>query len=467
MKNKRDNTIFTILIISITFGLMVFLRSDPDALWHFSAGKYMVDHHQILTHDVFSWYLAGKYWMSHEWLFEVIIYLYYSVFSDKYLIIFSLVNVLGLLLLIYYTNKDDIIKNKVFSLFWLTFSIIIGPYIVGRPQLISYILLALTIYLLKDLYDNKDSKKIYFLPLIGIIWSNVHGGSSNLIYIYTFIFMICSLFNFKFSKLEATRKSKKQILTYLIIGLLCMLTININPHGFKMFLYPYQNLNDSFMVNNITEWRVTSLAITADLFYVGFVFFIFMVMLLSKKKIRLLDFIIFLSVVFLGFRSVRFWAYTYIIMSYFIYYYIPKRKDDPGTQEIIMLISIGLLIVFGLSYKNIYKNTHKLNISEKMINRIKYEKPKRLYNVYDLGGELIYNDIKVFIDGRADLYSKYNFMDAVNISRLGGDFKERIKYYNFDYLLVNSDFQLQYYLNNSDEFELIYSDKGIYLYKVK
>ena len=79
---------------------MVFLRSDPDALWHFSAGKYMVDHHQILTHDVFSWYLAGKYWMSHEWLFEVIIYLYYSVFSDKYLIIFSLVNVLGLLLLI-------------------------------------------------------------------------------------------------------------------------------------------------------------------------------------------------------------------------------------------------------------------------------------------------------------------------------------------------------------------------------
>ena len=467
MKNKRDNTIFTILIISITFGLMVFLRSDPDALWHFSAGKYMVDHHQILTHDVFSWYLAGKYWMSHEWLFEVIIYLYYSIFSDKYLIIFSLVNVLGLLLLIYYTNKDDIIKNKVFSLFWLTFSIIIGPYIVGRPQLISYILLALTIYLLKDLYDNKDSKKIYFLPLIGIIWSNVHGGSSNLIYIYTFIFMICSLFNFKFSKIESSRKSKKQILTYLIIGLICMLTININPHGFKMFLYPYQNLNDSFMVNNITEWRATSLAITEDLFYVGFVFFVFMVMLLSKKKIRLLDFIIFLSVVFLGFRSVRFWVYTYIVMSYFIYYYVPKRKDDPGTHEIIMILSIALLVIFAFSFSAIYKKTHKVNISDKMINRIKYEKPKRLYNIYDLGGELIYNDIKVFIDGRADLYSKYNFMDAVNISRLSGDFKERIKYYNFDYFLVNSDFQIQYYLNNSDEYELVYSDKDIYLYKVK
>ena len=467
MKNKRDNTVFIILIISIAFGLMIFVRSDPDSLWHFAVGKYMVENHQLLTHDVFSWYMVGKYWMSHEWLFEVILYLYYSIFSDKYLIVFCLLNVLVLLFILYFTNKEDINKNKIFSLFWFTFSIIIGPYIVGRPQLISYILLALTIYLLKDLYDNKDSKKIYFLPLIGIIWANIHGGSSNLIYIYTFIFMICSLFNFKFSKIESSRKSKKQILTYLIIGLICMLTININPHGFKMFLYPYQNLNDSFMVNNITEWRATSLAITEDLFYVGFVFFVFMVMLLSKKKIRLLDFIIFLSVVFLGFRSVRFWVYTYIVMSYFIYYYVPKRKDDPGTHEIIMILSIALLVIFAFSFSAIYKKTHKVNISDKMINRIKYEKPKRLYNIYDLGGELIYNDIKVFIDGRADLYSKYNFMDAVDISRLSGDFKERIKYYNFDYFLVNSDFQIQYYLNNSDEYELVYSDKDIYLYKVK
>ena len=112
-----------------------------------------------------------------------------------------------------------------------------------------------------------------------------------------------------------------------------------------------------------------------------------------------------------------------------------------------------------------YKNSHKVNISEKMINRIKYEKPKRLYNIYDLGGELIYNDIKVFSDGRADLYSKYSLRDIINISKLDGDYKEKIDYYNFDYFLVNNKFKIFNYLDENDNYELIYNDKDIYLYK--
>ena len=465
MKNKNNRIIFTILIISISFALMVFVKSDPDQFWHFASGKYMYTHHKILTHDIFSWYLAGKYWMSHEWLFEIILYLFYLVFFDKYLIIFCLVNIFILLFIIYRTNEKDIYKNKAFSLFWLSFSIILGPYIVGRPQLISFILIALTMYLLKDLYDNKDSKKIYFLPLISIIWANIHGGSSNLVYIYTFIFMICSLFEFKYQKIESKKKSKKQILTYLIIGLICMLTININPHGFKLFIYPYQNLNDSLMLNNISEWRSTNLSEFSHYFYYLLLLFIIITMLFSKKKIRLLDFIILLSVTYLGLRSVRFWGLTYIIMSYFIFYYVKDRKDDKYTYELILILSIILILISGFSYKYYYKNSHNIDISNKMINRIKYEKPRRLYNIYDLGGELIYNDIKVFSDGRADFYSKYSLRDIINISRLDGDYKEKIDYYNFDYFLVNNKFKIFNYLDDNDNYELVYDDNGVYLYK--
>ena len=466
MKNK-NNIIYTILIISISFALMLFLHTDSDQLWHFASGKYMVTNHTILTHDIFSWYMMGKYWISHEWLFEIILYLYYSIFNDNYLVIFCIVHIFLLLLTIYYTNRDDIIKNKLFSIIWIFLSIILGFYIVGRPYLISFILLALTMYLLRDLYNNKDSKKIYFLPIISIIWANVHGGSSNLVYIYTFIFMICSLFNFKYQKIESKRRSKKQILTYLIIGLVCMLTININPHGFKLFIYPYQNMTDSFMLNNIIEWKPTTLSNPSHLFYFGLVIFIIMIMLFSKKKIRLLDLIIFGSVLYLGLRSIRFWAYTYIIMSYFIFYYVPKRKDDKYTYELLMVMSILLLLCFSFFYKDIYKNSHKYKISTKMINRIKYEKPKRLYNIYNLGGELIYNDILVFADGRADLYSKYSLKDIVNIGYTDVDYKEKIKYYNFDYFLVNNEFKIFNYLDENDEYELIYNDKNIYLYKVK
>lgn len=121
MKNKNNRIIFTILIISISFALMVFIKSDPDQFWHFASGKYMYTHHKILTHDIFSWYLAGKYWMSHEWLFEIILYLFYLIFFDKYLIMFGLINIFILLFIIYRTNEKDIYKNKAYSLFWLAF----------------------------------------------------------------------------------------------------------------------------------------------------------------------------------------------------------------------------------------------------------------------------------------------------------------------------------------------------------
>ena len=87
--------------------------------------------------------------------------------------------------------------------------------------------------------------------------------------------------------------------------------------------------------------------------------------------------------------------------------------------------------------------------------------------MYDYGGELIYNDIEVFIDGRADLYSKYNYKDYLDISYLEGDYVKLIDKYDFDYFLVSSDYSIATYLKYSDEFELIVKDKNIYLYKKK
>ena len=86
--------------------------------------------------------------------------------------------ILGLMLLIYFVNKDKIHSNKVFALIWFTMMLLLSSFMTARPHLISNLLLGLTIYFLLDYYDNPDSKKIYFLPLITILWANFHGGSS-------------------------------------------------------------------------------------------------------------------------------------------------------------------------------------------------------------------------------------------------------------------------------------------------
>ena len=103
-------------------------------------------------------------------------------------------------------------------------------------------------------------------------------------------------------------------------------------------------------------------------------------------------------------------------------------------------------------------------ISNKMITTIKKENPKRLFNLYDDGGYLISNEIKVFIDGRADLYSKYNYKDYINISN-NINTKELINKYSFDYFLVNNKYKINDYLKNNADYIIVLKDNNNILYK--
>ena len=84
------------------------------------------------------------------------------------------------------------------------------------------------------------------------------------------------MFKFDFLKIEAKRITKKQIIKYFGVSLLCVLAICINPHGIRMLWYPYANIMDTVMIKFISEWQPTTLSNSSH--YVYFVFIVFMLM---------------------------------------------------------------------------------------------------------------------------------------------------------------------------------------------
>lgn len=466
VKKHRYVLGFSFLLICLSLFMMLLFQKESDYFWHVKAGGYMLEN-GVLTKDIFSWFMSGNYWMSHEWAFDYLIALLKNIFGSWHLFIYPFICTVTLLMILFFSNKKKYLKNIIFSLIWIVGFFIFCVYMQARPHLISFVFVALTIWFLYDLFHNEKSKKIYFLPLITILWANFHGGSSNLSYLFCFIFLIIGLFKFKFTKIEADRISKRQIYKYLIVSLLCILAICINPHGIKMISYPYLNIMDSTMVNFISEWQPTALSKVTHYPYFILIFFIILTMLLSREKIKFIDFILLGISLFLGLKSIRFWGYTYILMSYAIFNYVPERKIDKGTTRILFMLGSIFLVIFITNFNMLDKEYKKTVISEKMINTIKKEKPERLYNMYDYGGELIYNDILVFIDGRADLYSKYNLDDYSKISTLNGDYLELIKKYDFDYFLVMSNYPINTYLKYSDDYKEVLNEKNMILYTKK
>ena len=74
--------------------------------------------------------------------------------------------------------------------------------------------------------------------------------------------------------MEASRLTKKQILTYFVVAVLCMVAIVFNPHGIHMIFYPYQNMADSTMLSTIAEWQPTNLNFLSHYIYFVFDYFL-------------------------------------------------------------------------------------------------------------------------------------------------------------------------------------------------
>lgn len=465
--NYKTFFVFSFLILSFSFFLINFFALDSDYFWHIRAGEEMIHSHSVLNYDVFSWYLHGKYWMSHEWLFEVFLYGLRCLFPLFHTAIYAFLCVFSCCFLLFFSNRRKYLKNIPFTLLWIFLFLCFCGYIQCRPHLLSLNFLVLTIWFLYDLYHDEDSKKIYFLPLITILWANFHGGSSNLSYILCLLFLLSGMFSFSFSKIYARRISKKQAFKYVLVMILCIGCICLNPHGIKMLWYPYLNLSNTLMLSNISEWQPTVLSEPSHYIYFCLLFIIIIVVLFSKKKIRFLDLLLFGAVCFLGLKSIRFWPYTYVAATYFIFDYVGKRKYEPHTHILCVILGCAMIFVTFMNYHTICSHLRYQPINDKMIQAIQKENPKKLYNNYDYGGYLIYRNILVFIDGRADLYSDYNYQDYISICYLQDDYESLLKKYSFDYFLVNRRYPIATYLRYHDDYEEFYHFRDVVLYKRK
>lgn len=436
-----------------------------DYFWHVKAGEYIIENLKVPTYDIFSWYGLNDFaWISHEWLSEVFIYGFKAILGDLGPFFFCLMMYMILIGLLLFLNKDNLIKNKLFSLLWVIFGFLVfSAVMLPRPHLISYILFTLCIYILYDLYNNEDSKKIYFLPLISVLWVNFHGGSSNLSYILCLIFLISGLFNFRFERIEAKRISKKQIRKYIVCFILCFLAIMINPQGIKLITYPYENMQDKVMISNISEWFSPSLNNIGDLWVFVLMGFIALVLIISKKKISLINLVLLGAFLFLALKSYRFMPFLYIVSSFIIFDFINKSDYEFSRFLYIFIVIFILFFAIVLAFKLVNSYNQKM-ISDDIINYIKKEKPKRLFNYYDYGGYLIYNDILVFIDGRADVYSKYTLKDTFDLQNNG--YKYILDKYDFDMIVIPQNIALNKYLADSD-YVLSKQDDGVLVYEKK
>ena len=173
---------------------------------------------------------------------------------------------------------------------------------------------------------------------------------------------------------------------------------------------------------------------------------------------------------------------------------ILTKHDKKGTNEVMsfMTTTVGevltILFVFSISYYVYVPNSNAqyINTASYPIEAATWIKENldykniRLFNDYNYGSYLLFEDIPVFIDSRCDLYTpefngekgedgKYDgqdiFSDYMNISSIATYYDTKFKEYDITHIITKSNSKLNMLISRDDGYNEIYSDDNFKIYE--
>ena len=359
--------------------------------------------------------------------------------------------------------------------------IILRPYATCRAQIVTYSLIIGFYYNLVLLIRDSDKRRIIYLFLISLLIVNIHAAVWPFIFILFlpyFVEYILYRFKSKFIFVNSIRFNNINIKILLFAFFICLFAGLITPIGFTPFTYLFNTFRGStqFYIGEhqpITLWYRKLLLL--------FLFVLFVV--LKNKKMYLSDILLIIGLFIMMLSSQRHSA-IFIILSVFIflkyfdikvfkYFKINKIEKYKLFKNVVGIVSLIFLVWYPCISINISKINSPLIKDLYPVKAVKFIKDNlnykdyNIFNDYDIGSYLLFNDIKVMFDSRADLYTKefngkYDYF--IEFMELGANYEEIFDKYNISYALVYRDSKLYLRLNMNSRYTSIYQDNKVEIF---
>jgi len=429
----------------VVFFCVLFYRpiEIEDIGWHLSTGRWIVEQKQVPHEDPFSFQEEKSPWVFTQWLGSTSYYLVYKAGGNQGLKIYrDLLFILILTIFFIYARKK--IPLSLLLLILMIFAFGLRPRSLLRPFVYNYIFIQIFLIQLLSYQKTLDLKKLIVLPLLGIVWFNLHLGSFLYGSIIFAIFILISMMTFFESKLnhnnDLTRVSIRQMKGFIGTYIAFVFLFIVNPYGLEGALYPFKvfllptYINIYKFVDLISEAKppLYLLSIVGLWFYVLCLLAIIGLIINKTNKITYtLLFVIPLAFYLYGDRASVFFVSTvvYVIAGCADGISLKQKWSQYKHARTINIV-LYLVLIFLLCCFTVNKYNRKINVDGKTV---RYDAqdyaPKNPYrameflkannikgNVFnsDLwGGHIIwssYPDLKPIVDGRQlnqDVFGKY------------------------------------------------------------
>jgi hypothetical protein len=389
---RRPDFIFAFVAGLLGFAIAAFAPSlfhDGDSWWHIAAGGWMLDHRAVLTHDVFSFTFAGRPWDAQEWLSEVLMALSFRAagWSGLHFLFGMAAGAAAALVTGGVRARTGAMAAALISLLGLA---CIAGSLLARPHLLVLPLLALwTLELLKARAQNRAPR--WWMALVMLAWANCHGS-------FAFGLALGCAF-----ALEAALERRAAMKEWGLFLIAMVIAAALTPQGLHGLSFPFQLLLLG-SIRNVGEWGSTNL-LQPSPFLIAVAGLVYLSMT-GKLKMPLIRLLIVAGLVYLALAHVRHQMLFGIVAPLIIAASLqPAPADEPmprwlmpvGTAALIVMILVRLLVPTERRDDRVTPMTALAHVPSAL-------RALPVLNAYDFGGYLIFAGVKVFVDGRTDMY---------------------------------------------------------------
>ncbi len=374
--------------------------NDGDTYWHLATGEWMLQHRAVLHADPFSYTAAGRPWQTHEWFSEILMAAAYDAAGwGGVQLLFGSAAGLAAAVMGAELRRHLPPLSQIMTLV-LAFAGFSGS-LLARPHLLALPVLALWTVGLLRARALQRAPSLWLWPLM-TLWANLHGS-------FVIGLGVAGVLAIE-AVLEAGADRLAAVRGWGLFLAGAVLAALLTPHGIEGFLFPL-NIMGMKILPGIVEWRAADfshlgpfeLALIAALF----------VTLSRGVKIPVIRLLLLLGLVHLGLHQVRHQMVLGCVGALLLAEPLGKvlvaetRPGGGGLGWRPAAIVVGLAAAL-LAATRLWLPTVRTDGPTSPVSALAHVPPalraQPVFNEYGMGGYLIFEGVKPFIDGRADMY---------------------------------------------------------------
>ena len=452
------------LLSAVIFAFCVKQFAEPDIWWHLRSAQDLLQTHNFLPPDTYSFTASGATRPNYEWLSELAFLAAFKLMGLRGILAEYFLVLVLIYAGIYYLSCSSGADPKNAALTTLI-AILLGTVSIGPRTLLFGWLCMVGLLVLLNRFRCMG-KRVWLLPPLFTLWINLHPS-----WIFGFVVLgltiASGLVEGDWSLVQARRWSRSQLVNLTLVTGASALALFVNPLGYKMVLYPFDFLfRQHSNVSYVAEWQGVDFSTGNGKLALFVVLGLLAAALLSRRRWRLDEVLLTVFAIWAGLSHARFLFFLGLILAPLLAQrlnlfspYDPEI-DKPALNASIMAVVVASILFFCPTNAALQHRVDQEYPSAALQFMRSQHLDGRIFNQYLWGGYMDWSapESKTFIDGRADIFVYNGVLDDHRRATSMQAPLEVMDKYKIDYILLQPDQPLTHLLESSTEWKRIYDD---------